>query len=145
MLSSHTVEKRSNNNAIVNALKLAHTQNDSSIHAAAHIRHIHIYCEGTTQLLRTYRQAWCSKSIDFSIFWSTYMHRKYRDQSSSSSFRWVITQRTWKLTSKWSAFIHIDQSSPSSLSLMIIQTSRKLTLKWSAFTILNCLCDHLII
>ena len=38
------------------------------IHAAAHIQHIHIYCEGTTQLLRTYRQTWCSKSIDFSHF-----------------------------------------------------------------------------
>jgi len=38
------------------------------IHVAAHIQHIHIYCEGTTQLLRTYRQTWCSKSIDFSHF-----------------------------------------------------------------------------
>ncbi len=34
----------------------------------AHIWHIHIYCEGTTQLLRTYRQTWCSKSIDFLHF-----------------------------------------------------------------------------
>ena len=33
MLSSHTVEKRSNNNAIVDALKLAHTQNDSNVFA----------------------------------------------------------------------------------------------------------------
>jgi len=38
------------------------------IHAAAHIRHIHIYCEDTIQLLRTYKQTWCSKSIDFSHF-----------------------------------------------------------------------------
>ncbi len=33
MLSSHTVEKRSNNNAIVDALKLAYTQNDSNVFA----------------------------------------------------------------------------------------------------------------
>ncbi len=38
------------------------------IHAAAHIQHIHIYCEDTIQLLRTYKQTWCSKSIDFSHF-----------------------------------------------------------------------------
>ena len=80
-----------------------------------------------------------------SIFWSIYMRRKYINQSSSSSFSWVIIQQTWKLTSKWSAFLYINQSSSSSLSLMIIQTSWKLTLKWSAFTILSCLCDYLII
>ncbi len=33
-----------------------------------HIWYIHIYCEGIIQLLRTYRQMWCSKSIDFSHF-----------------------------------------------------------------------------
>ncbi len=38
------------------------------IHAATHIQHIHIYCEDTIQLLRTYKQTWCSKSIDFSHF-----------------------------------------------------------------------------
>ncbi len=84
--------------------------------AAINIRHSHSYCKGTTQLLRTYTSVRRSKSIGFSVFWSTYMRRKYRDQSSFSSFKWVITQRTQKLTSKW-----------------------------SAFTILNCLCDHLII
>ncbi len=109
------------------------------------IRHSHSYYEDTTQLLRTYTFVWRSKSIDFSIFWSIYMRRKYIDQNSSSSFNWVIIQRTQKLTSKWSAFIYIDQSSSSSLNLMIIQTSWKLTLKWSAFTILSCLYNHLII
>ncbi len=47
-----------------------HTQSSNSalFTCWAHIQHIHIYCEGTTQLLRTYRQMWCSKSIDFSHF-----------------------------------------------------------------------------
>ncbi len=113
--------------------------------AATNIRHSHSHYESTTQLLRTYTSVQCSKLINFSVFWLIYMHRKYRDQNSSSSFSWVIIQRTRKLTSKWSAFIYIDQSSSSSLSLMIIQTSRKLTLKWSAFTILSYLYNHLII
>ena len=126
MLSSHTVEKWDNNNAIVDALKLAYTQKNSNVFAYilqfiynihiyiaktrlsfcahtdrrdavnrsifrifrsiytqrnhtqssnsalltcwAHIQHTHIYCEGTTQLLRTYRQTWCSKLISFSHF-----------------------------------------------------------------------------
>jgi len=33
-----------------------------------HIWYTYIYCKGTTQLLRIYRQTWCSKSIDFSHF-----------------------------------------------------------------------------
>ncbi len=112
---------------------------------ATNIRYIHTYCKDMIQLLRIYTLMWCSKSIDFSIFWSIYMHHKYIKQSWFSSFSWVITQRTQKLMLKWSAFIYIDQSSSSSLNLMIIQTSWKLTSKWSAFTILSCLCDHLII
>ncbi len=107
--------------------------------------HTHTHCKGTTQLLRIYTLAWCSKSIGFSVFWSIYMRRKYIDQSLLSSFSWVVIQRTRKFTSKWPAFIYIDQSPPSPLGLMIIQTSRKLTSKWPAFTILGCLCDHLII
>jgi hypothetical protein len=114
-------------------------------HAATNIRHSHSHCESTTQLLRTYTSVQCSKSIGFSIFWSIYIRRKYIDQNSSSSFSWMIIQQTWKLTSKWSAFIYIDQSSSSLRSLMIIQTSWKLTSKWSAFTILSCLYDYLII
>jgi len=113
--------------------------------AATNIWHLHSHCESTIQLLRTYTSVQCSKSINFSVFWSIYMRCKYIDQNSSSSFSWVIIQQTWKLTSKWSAFIYIDQSSFSSHSLMIIQTSWKFTLKWSAFTILSCLYDHLII
>ncbi len=114
-------------------------------HAATNIQHSHSHCKGTTQLLRTYTSVQCSKSIDFSIFWSIYIRRKYINQNSSSSFSWMIIQRTWKLTSKWSAFIYINQSSFSLRSLMIIQISWKLTLKWLAFTILSCLYDHLII
>jgi len=113
--------------------------------AATNIWHLHSHCESTIQLLRTYTSVQCSKSINFSVFWSIYMRCKYIDQNSSSSFSWVIIQQTWKLTSKWSAFIYIDQSLFSSHSLMIIQTSWKFTLKWSAFTILSCLYDHLII
>ncbi len=47
-----------------------HTQSSNStlFTCWAHIWHIHIYCEDTTQLLRTYKQTWCSKSIDFSHF-----------------------------------------------------------------------------
>ncbi len=114
-------------------------------HAATNIWHSHSHCKSMTQLLRIYTSVQRSKSINFSIFWLIYMRRKYIDQNSSSSFSWVIIQRTWKLTSKWSAFIYINQSSFSSLSLMIIQTSWKLMSKWSAFTILSCLYDHLII
>ncbi len=114
-------------------------------HAATNIRHSHSHCKGMIQLLRIYTSVQCSKSIDFSIFWSIYMRHKYVNQNSSSSFSWVIIQRTQKLTSKWSAFIYINQSLSSSLDLMIIQTSQKLISKWSAFTILNCLYDHLII
>ncbi len=33
-----------------------------------HIWYTHIYCKDMTQLLRIYRQTWCSKSIDFSHF-----------------------------------------------------------------------------
>ncbi len=126
MLSLHTVEKRSNDNAIISALKLAHTQNDSNVFAYmlqliydiytytakaqlsfcthtdrcdavnqsifrifrsiytqrnhtqssnsalftcwAHIQHTHIYCEDMIQLLHIYTSAWCSKSIDFSLY-----------------------------------------------------------------------------
>ncbi len=112
---------------------------------ATNIRHSHSHCKDTIQLLRTYTLMQCSKSIDFSIFWSIYMRHKYIDQNSFSLFNWVIIQWTWKLMSKWSAFIYINQSSSSSLSLIIIQTSRKLMSKWSAFTILSCLKNHLII
>ncbi len=47
-----------------------HTQSSNSALFTrwTHIRHIHIYCEGTTQLLRIYTSAWCSKSIDFSLY-----------------------------------------------------------------------------
>ncbi len=80
-------------------------------HTATHIHHTHIHCKDTTQLLHIYMIAWCSKSINFSIFWLIYMRCKYINQSSFSSFSWMIIQQTWKLTSKWSAFIYIDQSS----------------------------------
>ncbi len=52
-------------------------------HAATNIRHSHSYCESMTQLLHTYTSVRRNKSINFSIFWLIYMHRKYRDQNSS--------------------------------------------------------------
>ena len=113
--------------------------------AATHIRHIHIYTAKTQLSFCAHTHLCNAVNRSISIFWSIYMRRKYIDQSSSSSFSWVIIQRTWKFTLKWSAFLYINQSLLSSLSLMIIQTSWKLTSKWSAFTILNCLCDHWII
>ncbi len=47
-----------------------HTQSSNSalFTCWTHIWHTHIYCEGTTQLLRIYRQTRCSKSINFSHF-----------------------------------------------------------------------------
>ena len=126
----------------------SYTQNDSNVFAHAlqliYVTHIHIAKARLSFCAHTHLCNAVNRSV-FSIFWSIYMRCKYIDQNSSSSFSWVIIQRTWKLTSKWSAFIYIDQSLSSSLSLMIIQTSWKFTLKWSAFTILSCLYDHLII
>ncbi len=85
-------------------------------HVATNIQHSHSHCEDMIQLLRTYTSVRCSKSIDFSIFWSIYMRRKYINQSSFSSFSWVIIQQTWKLTLKWLTFIYIDQNSSSLLN-----------------------------
>ncbi len=90
------------------------------VHAATNIQHSHSHCKDITQLLCIYTSMWRSKSINFSIFWLIYMRCKYINQNSFSSFSWMIIQRTWKLTSKWSTFIYIDQSLFSSLSLMII-------------------------
>ncbi len=36
--------------------------------AAIHIRHTHTYCKDTIKLLHIYTSAWCSKSIDFSLY-----------------------------------------------------------------------------
>ena len=46
-------------------------------HAATNIQHSRSYCKDMIQLLRTYTLMQCSKSIDFSVFWAIYMHRKY--------------------------------------------------------------------
>ncbi len=126
----------------------SYTQNNCNIFAHAlqliYVTHIHIAKARLSFCAHTHLCNAVNRLI-FSIFWSIYMRCKYIDQNSFSSFSWVIIQRTWKLTSKWSAFIYIDQSSFSSSSLMIIQTSWKLTSKWSTLTILSCLYDHLII
>ncbi len=47
-----------------------HTQSSNSALFTrwTHIQHIHIYCEGTIQLLCIYTSAWCSKSIDFLLY-----------------------------------------------------------------------------
>ncbi len=36
---------------------------------ATHIHHIHIHCKDMIQLLHIYMLMWCSKSINFSLYW----------------------------------------------------------------------------
>ncbi len=47
-----------------------HTQSSNSalFTCWTYIWYTYIYCEGMIQLLRIYRLAWCSKSIDFSLY-----------------------------------------------------------------------------
>ena len=47
-----------------------HTQSSNSalFTCWTYIWYTHIYCEGTIQLLCIYTSAWCSKSIDFSLY-----------------------------------------------------------------------------
>ncbi len=53
---------------IQSLLKYTERQQRLCARAATHIRHTHTYCKGTTQLLRIYTLAWCSKSIGFSHY-----------------------------------------------------------------------------
>jgi len=71
-----------------------------------HIQHIHIYCEGTTQLLRTYTSTQCSKSIDFSIFWLIYMRRKYIHCKDITQSLLIYTERQQQLYAYAATHIH---------------------------------------
>ncbi len=76
-----------------------HTQSSNSALFTrwAHIQHIHIYCEGTIQLLRTYTLMQRSKSIDLLIFWSTYMRRKYIHCEDTTQSLLIYTERQQRL------------------------------------------------
>ncbi len=154
MLSSYTVEKWDNSNAVVNTLKLAYTQKNSNVFAYmlqliyniytyiaktrlsfcahtdrcdavnqlifrifrsiytqrnhtqssnsalftcwTHIQHIHIYYEDMIQLLHIYRQMWYSKSIDFRIFRPIYTQHKHIQSSNNALFTcWTHIQHTY--------------------------------------------------
>ncbi len=89
MLSSHTVEERSNNNVIVDALKLAHTQNDSNVFAYMLQLIYNIYTYTAKARLsfcaHTDRRDAVNRSI-FRIFRSIYTQRNHTQSSNSAFF-----------------------------------------------------------
>ena len=96
MLSSHTVEKRDNNNAIIDALKLAHTQKNSNIFAymLQLIYDIHIYIAKAQLSFCTYtdRRDAVNRLI-FRIFRPIYTQRNHIQSSNSALFtRWTHIQ-----------------------------------------------------
>ncbi len=97
-----------------------HTQSDNSALFTrwAHIRHTHIYCKGTTQLLRTFRQTWCSKSIDFRIFRPIYTQRNHTQSSNSTLFtRWAYIQHTHIYCEGTTQLLHVYTSAWCSKSI----------------------------
>ena len=93
MLSSYTVEKRSNNNVIMNVLKLTHTQNDSNVFAymLQFIYNIYIYIAKARLSIcaHTDRRDAVNRSI-FRIFRSIYTQRNHTQSSNSALFtRWA--------------------------------------------------------
>ncbi len=97
-LSSHTVEKRSNNNAIVSALKLAHTQNDSNVFAymLQLIYNIYTYTAKARPSFcaHTDRRDAVNRSV-FRIFRPIYTQRNHTQSSNSALFtRWAHTRHT---------------------------------------------------
>ncbi len=182
MLSSHTVKKRDNNNAVINILKLAYTQKNSNVFAYmlrltynihtyiakarlsfcahtnrrdavnrlifrifrpiytqrnhtqssnstlftrwAHIRHTHIYCEDTIQLLRTYTSMQCSKSVGFLIFWSIYMHRNHIHCKDTTQSLLIYTERQQRLCARAATHIrHTHIHCEGTTQLLRIYTS----------------------
>ncbi len=98
MLSSHTVEKRSNNNAIISTLKLAHIQNDSNVFAymLQFIYDIYTYTAKArlSFCAHTDRRDAVNQSI-FRIFRSIYTQRNHTQSSNSALFtRWTHIQYT---------------------------------------------------
>ena len=98
MLSSHTVEKRSNNNVIINALKLAYTQNDSNVFAymLQLIYNIYIYITKARFSFCAHinRRDTVNRSI-FRIFRLIYMQHNHIQSSDSALFtRWTYIWHT---------------------------------------------------
>jgi len=98
VLSSHTVEKRSNNNAIIDVLKFAYTQNDSNIFAymLQLIYNIYIYIAKARLSFCTHtdRRDAVNRSI-FRIFRSIYTQHNHTQSSNSALFtRWAHIQYT---------------------------------------------------
>ncbi len=85
-----------------------HTQssNNALFTRWAHIQYTHIYCEGTTQLLRIYTSIRCSKSIDFSIFWSIYMCHKHIHCEDMTQSLLIYTERQQRLCAHAATHIH---------------------------------------
>ncbi len=87
MLNLHTVEKRSNNNAIIYALKLAHTQNDSNVFAYM----LQLIYDIYTYIAKTWL-SFCAftdlrdaaNRLIFLIFRSIYTHRNHTQSSDNA-------------------------------------------------------------
>ncbi len=90
--------------------------------AATHIHHTYIHCKDMTQLLCIYRLAWCSKSIDFSLYQidlhalqshtlqrhNTIFAHIHRTTATSLRMRYnSYTSHTYILRKHDSAFAHI--------------------------------------
>ncbi len=75
-------------------------------HVATNIRHLHSHYEDTTQLLRTYTSVRCSKSIDFSIFWSIYMHCNHIHCKDMTQSLLMYTERQQRLCAYAATHIH---------------------------------------
>ncbi len=111
MLSSHTVEKRDNNNVIVDALKLAHTQKNSNVFAymLQFIYNIHIHTAKARLSFCAYtnRRDAVNRSI-FRIFRSIYTQRNHTQSSNSALFTcWAHIQYTHIYCKDMTQLLHI--------------------------------------
>ena len=97
MLSSHTVEKRDNNNAINNALKLAYTQNDSNVFAhmlqLIYITHTYTAKAWLSFCASTDLRDAANQSI-FLIFRPIYTHRNHTQSSNST---WISVELVYDI------------------------------------------------
>ncbi len=89
---------------------------------ATHIHHIYIHCKDITQLLHIYTFAWCSKSIDFLLYWiNLHASQSHTLQKHDTVFTYIYrttatslciccnsyTSHTYTLRRHNSAFAHI--------------------------------------
>ncbi len=99
MLSSHTVKKRDNNNAIIDALKLAYTQKNSNVFAYMLRLMYDIYTYIAKARLsfcaHTDRRDAVNRSV-FRIFRPIYTQRNHTQSSNSALFtRWAYIRHTY--------------------------------------------------